>query len=112
MVIAPLNMVSSCEDWMGVCHGDDIFYVFGLPFTNLSLYTDEQIQLSQDMMSAWTQFAKNGYVRHFGDGEWRFAFGEKGIKHMNLDPNNYRMTLEHFTENCEKFLKPILFRNL
>ncbi len=58
---------SSCHpwpNWTGVLHGDEIAYVFGEPLKkeeNLGFaYTQEEKQLSRDMMHAWANFAKTG----------------------------------------------------
>lgn len=48
--------------WMGVMHGYEIEFVFGLPL-NLSLgYTEEEEALSRKMMKHWANFAKTGSV--------------------------------------------------
>ena len=48
--------------WTGVMHGDEIAYVFGDPLRSSSpvSYTDHETQLSKQMMTHWTNFAKTG----------------------------------------------------
>ncbi len=60
-------------NWTGVLHGDEIAYVFGEPLkANLPgfNYTAEEQQLSRDMMTAWSNFAKTGDPNRFADGGW------------------------------------------
>lgn len=46
-------------EWLGVMHGYEIDYIFGVPFNN-SLYTDQERRLSARMMEYWSKFAKTG----------------------------------------------------
>jgi len=47
-------------DWMGVLHGDEIFFVFGEPFKHRDNFTDSDRELSRQMITYWTNFAKTG----------------------------------------------------
>lgn len=44
---------------MGVVHGSELEYIFGLPIPNFS-HTKEDIQLSKHMMNLFSEFAKTG----------------------------------------------------
>ena len=47
--------------WMNVLHGDEINFVFGEPLNTTHFsYTEEEKQLSRDMMTTWANFAKTG----------------------------------------------------
>jgi len=50
--------------WMGVMHGDEIMFVFGEALKRLTPhnYSLEDRQLSQQMMTYWTNFAKTRSV--------------------------------------------------
>ena len=48
--------------WTGVLHGDEIAFIFGEPFNNTYGYNQKERQLSREMMTYWTNFAKTGYV--------------------------------------------------
>lgn len=48
--------------WMGVLHGDEIFYVFGEPLDRSKNYTHIEKKLSKKIMKYWSNFAKTGYV--------------------------------------------------
>jgi acetylcholinesterase len=47
-------------DWMGVLHGDEIFFLFGEPFRYRANYTDDERALSRQMITYWSNFAKTG----------------------------------------------------
>jgi len=44
--------------WMGVMHGDEIMFVFGDALKPSHNYSLEDQQLSRQMMTYWTNFAK------------------------------------------------------
>lgn len=46
--------------WMGVMHGYEVDHVFGIPLTMPQNYTTVEQQLSRQMMTFWTNFAKTG----------------------------------------------------
>ncbi len=46
--------------WMGVLHGDEIVFTFGEPLKPGLNYSKEEILLSREVMTYWTNFAKTG----------------------------------------------------
>ncbi|XP_054155664.1 carboxylesterase 5A-like [Oppia nitens] len=55
--------ISSGPKWAtGAVHGDEIAFIFGYPLvvSDESVYTREERQLSRQMMTIWTNFAKTG----------------------------------------------------
>lgn len=46
--------------WMGVLHGDDVFYVFGETLKPGMNFSKEDRDLSKKIMHYWTNFAKTG----------------------------------------------------
>eukprot|EP00066_Takifugu_rubripes_P010523 XP_003978424.1 PREDICTED: bile salt-activated lipase-like [Takifugu rubripes] len=46
--------------WMGADHADDLFYVFGKPFTTPIIYWPRHRDVSRYMIAYWTNFAKTG----------------------------------------------------
>ena len=47
--------------WLGVYHRADVFYTFGDPLVmDENLKTAAEIQLSKDIMTLWSNFAKTG----------------------------------------------------
>ncbi|XP_074597669.1 acetylcholinesterase-1-like [Brevipalpus obovatus] len=66
--------VSLCDldKTIGVCHGDDLFYVFGAPFRKPYLFNDEDRKMSEKMMKIWTDFARKGFPITDDGEEWPF----------------------------------------
>lgn len=50
--------------WMGVVHGDEIFFVFGEATKAKTNFTADEKNLSRRMMLYWTNFARTGYELH------------------------------------------------
>ncbi|KAM5291822.1 LOW QUALITY PROTEIN: cholinesterase [Ctenodactylus gundi] len=48
-------------EWMGVMHGYEIEFVFGLPLERKANYTKAEEILSRSMMKRWANFAKYGH---------------------------------------------------
>lgn len=48
---------------MGVIHGYEIEFVFGLPLDKRLNYTAEEEKLSRRMMRHWANFARTGYEK-------------------------------------------------
>ena len=71
----PTRFVPTPDWFQGAYHADDVQYVFGAPFINLSFnfvptirngtVTSADKRLSLAMMTAWTNFAKSGLVYIF-----------------------------------------------
>lgn len=47
-------------EWMGVMHGDEIMFMFGLPIRPNSGYDEDEKLLSEHMMKLWADFSKKG----------------------------------------------------
>ncbi|CAG2111533.1 unnamed protein product, partial [Medioppia subpectinata] len=56
----------SCTSTMGICHGVDVAFVFGLPFIYPNDYSQEDIAYSNVIMKMWIQFATHGHM----DSDW------------------------------------------
>ncbi|XP_068443775.1 acetylcholinesterase [Clinocottus analis] len=77
-------------EWMGVIHGYEIEFVFGLPLEKRLNYTFEEEILSQRMMRYWANFARTGNpnVNHDGlvDSKKRWPlFTVSEQKHVGLN---------------------------
>ena len=46
----------------GICHAEDIPFVFGLPYIHEKDYEPEDMFFSREVMKMWTKFAKDGYI--------------------------------------------------
>ncbi|CAG2174446.1 unnamed protein product [Oppiella nova] len=64
-----------CSDWMGVCHFDDIYPVFGLPFQEYDRYGPKEREISGAMIKAFTTFAWEGKPADQSGAEWRQYYG-------------------------------------
>ena len=110
----PLTSVSlfDCHGWMGVCHAEDIVYLFGFPLRYSQLFTKEEIQLSKDMIQAWTEYAKTGKMSKIGGVEWTKGYTTEDpyARLMELKANNYKMVSDFFKEKCDQFWKPKIFK--
>ncbi|XP_071950076.1 cholinesterase-like [Antedon mediterranea] len=51
---------SPFPEWMGVLHGDEIAYFFGIPLHQENGFSDEDKQLSRQMMAYYANFARTG----------------------------------------------------
>ena len=50
-----------CSHWMGVCHTNDIFPMFGIPFLDPDHYNEREREISEQMIKFLTDFVKTGY---------------------------------------------------
>jgi acetylcholinesterase len=57
------SKLSECRktEWKGICHGDDIAFVFGHPIENRSIFSESDYEFSLLVEKLWTDFAKYGY---------------------------------------------------
>ncbi|XP_032400331.1 acetylcholinesterase [Etheostoma spectabile] len=83
-------------EWMGVIHGYEIEFVFGLPLEKRLNYTVEEEKLSQRMMKYWANFARTGNpnVNHDGMVESKrrwpvFTVSEQ--KHIGLNTESVKV---------------------
>ncbi|XP_051794541.1 bile salt-activated lipase-like isoform X1 [Acanthochromis polyacanthus] len=57
----PNNLAGSFyPSWMGADHFDEVQYVFGRPFTKMTEFLPQHLDLSGYMIAYWTNFAKTG----------------------------------------------------
>ena len=110
----PLTTIAlfNCRGWMGVCHAEDVIYLFGLPLRLRDIFTAEETKLSYDMIMAWTEFAKTGKMSKIGGVEWTESFTTKDpyARLMELKVDNYKMVPDFFKEKCDTFWKPKIFK--
>jgi len=60
------NKLSGChsEEWKGICHSDDLAFVFGYPIKNKSTFSETDYEFSVMVNNMWTNFAKTGYFSY------------------------------------------------
>ncbi|XP_054609115.1 acetylcholinesterase [Dunckerocampus dactyliophorus] len=80
-------------EWMGVIHGYEIEFVFGLPLEKRFNYTQEEEKLSRRMMRYWANFARTGNPNVYVDGtvenrkRWpQFTVSEQKYVGLNTEP--------------------------
>ncbi|KAM9425765.1 acetylcholinesterase [Pholidichthys leucotaenia] len=77
-------------EWMGVMHGYEIEFVFGLPLEKRLNYTMEEEKLSRRMMRYWANFARTGNPNEgLGDRGKRwplFTISEQKHVGLNTEP--------------------------
>ena len=116
LMFAPTNImtIAKCTGWMGVCHGTDIYFMFGQMLKNPNKFTKAEVEISRDMVNAWTSFASTGTIGKMSNTDWNVSFDSKNpnpyVQYMSLDPNNYKMSSNYYKEVCEIFLKPMIMR--
>ena len=52
--------VSPWPRWTGAMHADEIAFLFGLPLNHSNGYSQQEIELSRQIMVYWANFAKTG----------------------------------------------------
>ncbi|XP_051829728.1 liver carboxylesterase 1-like [Antechinus flavipes] len=63
-------------------HGDEVFFVFGIPFLKES-FLEEEKQLSRKMMKYWTNFARNGNPN--GEGLIKWPVYDQNEEYLQID---------------------------
>lgn len=56
------SKASAYKQRQGAVHGEMLKYVFGLPLTNPTQFSEMEASLSRLVMSFWGNFIANGYV--------------------------------------------------
>ncbi|XP_077597867.1 acetylcholinesterase [Stigmatopora nigra] len=80
-------------EWMGVIHGYEIEFVFGLPLEKRFNYTQDEEKLSRRTMRYWANFARSGNPNMNVDGtvesrkRWpQFTMAEQKYVALNTEP--------------------------
>ncbi|XP_064157975.1 cholinesterase-like isoform X1 [Anguilla rostrata] len=72
--------------WMGVMHGYEIEFVFGLPLNRSLGYTVEEEAMSRKIMKYWANFARTGNPNVPGPATWPvFSAGTQEYISLNSD---------------------------
>ncbi|CAG2115768.1 unnamed protein product [Medioppia subpectinata] len=59
-----------CTDWSGVCHFDDVYPVFGVPFYQANRFVDGERQVSAKVIDIFSTFAKTGQPPEQEGAHW------------------------------------------
>uniref|UniRef100_H2RUL5 Cholinesterase n=1 Tax=Takifugu rubripes TaxID=31033 RepID=H2RUL5_TAKRU len=76
------SSVNPWPEWMGVMHGYEIEFVFGLPLNPSLGYTEEEVNMSKRFMKYWATFARTGNPGSDGH-EWPLY--DSGSNYVTLD---------------------------
>lgn len=110
-----VSVFPTCKGWMGVCHGDDVVFLFGFPIRIRGVvYSEVDYQQAVDMITAWTNFAKTGSPGKVGGRvEWREAIDKTRLSVPSppvslfaFNAPNHTMVDNYYVEVCDKFWKP------
>ncbi|XP_036393429.1 cholinesterase-like [Megalops cyprinoides] len=72
--------------WMGVMHGYEIEFVFGMPLNRSLGYTKEEEAMSRKIMKHWANFARTGNPNVPGSAAWpAFTAGTQEYISLNSD---------------------------
>ncbi|XP_075547376.1 acetylcholinesterase-1-like [Dermacentor variabilis] len=99
---------STWPGWVGPTHGDEVFFVMGLPFSSPTIATDQERELSKLMIETWTTFAKTGKVPDVASKPWP-EFTAKNQVYMELNPKRYTYGRGPNEKSCnfwKSYLKP------
>ncbi|XP_040284110.1 cholinesterase isoform X1 [Bufo bufo] len=98
--------------WMGVVHGYEIEFVFGIPMHRRLNYTKEEEQLSRTVMKFWANFAKTGNPNGAQSQENRWpAFTLDEQHYLILDTEDLKTDQKMRAKQCRfwnKFYPNIL----
>lgn len=99
-----------CHGWMGVCHGDDVMYLFGFPLRLRGVvFTEADYKLAKDMIAAWTSFARTGTptTTMSNGAKWIEAVdhskADATVRYMSLNATGYELVENFYTKTCDGF---------
>ncbi|XP_041919797.1 cholinesterase-like isoform X1 [Alosa sapidissima] len=85
------SSVNPWPQWMGVMHGYDIEFVFGLPLNANLGYTKEEVDMSRKFMRHWANFARTGDPGTEGSAWPLFSTEQQEYLTLNADaPQTHR----------------------
>jgi len=109
------SSVDPWPTWSGSKHGDEIEFSFGLPLKSPELYSAQEIKFSRDIITYWTNFAKNGSPNpsnswaswpEYKEPEWKYlnlTVGMPGLTGMKTMADECKF----FNQVVPEFVRPI-----
>ncbi|XP_078698876.1 cholinesterase 2-like [Branchiostoma floridae x Branchiostoma belcheri] len=98
--------------WVGVFHGEELPFVFGLPLEPLFGFTEAEKNLTLRMMRHWANFARTGNPNSNNGTMWSpFRAGLADGRYLVLDTGVPRMLPGPSIENCafwENYVFPLM----
>ena len=110
-LMQPTPPAPNTPKWMGVTHGSVKSFLYSPQFAKLD---PQYSRLSQDMIHAWTAFAKTGTPSKMGGSVvWEQAVARNrsdfSTSYIHLEWGHYRMVPGYFKQTCDSFWKPKIF---
>lgn len=92
------------------CHIDDLLFLFGDPFRNRTIYSEEDRKFSTQIMKIWGHFSRTGEAVTSGGTEWpEIKKHSDDVVYMDLSPSNY--TLQHDQHpQCSSLWLPLFLK--
>ncbi|XP_073929959.1 cholinesterase isoform X2 [Castor canadensis] len=88
-------------EWMGVMHGYEIEFVFGLPLERRVNYTRAEEILSRSIMKCWANFAKYGHPNGTQSNSTGWpVFKSTEQKYLSLNTESPRIHMKPRTQQC------------
>ncbi|KAM6225057.1 cholinesterase [Rhynchocyon petersi] len=88
-------------EWMGVMHGYEIEFVFGLPLERRANYTKAEETFSRSIMKRWANFAKYGNPNGAQNNGTRWpVFKSPEQKYLSLDTESSRIYTKLRAQQC------------
>ncbi|XP_064471200.1 acetylcholinesterase-1-like [Ornithodoros turicata] len=87
------------DDWLGVAHFDEHFFVFGTLFQMAGYSTVEELDFSSKLIRAWTTFARKGRLPKIRGRKWP-KYSKQTPVFVNLSRGNFSVGLSTREENC------------
>ncbi|CAG2103047.1 unnamed protein product, partial [Medioppia subpectinata] len=103
-----------CSQWMGVCHTNDIFPMFGNPFIDPEEYCAREREISEQMMHFLAHFAKHGSPPEQSGVKWEeyWRIGDETIApYLEITNNGNEFKTGLKANECQKLWNRYLIGN-
>ncbi|XP_035687522.1 cholinesterase 2-like [Branchiostoma floridae] len=102
--------ISPFAPWMGVIHGEELPFVFGLPLDPAYGFNQTERNLTRRVMRHWANFARTGNPNSNNETTW-WPFSVTDGRYLVLDTGEPRMVPGPSTENCafwDTYVTPLM----
>ncbi|KAF6720812.1 Acetylcholinesterase [Oryzias melastigma] len=87
------SSLMSWPEWMGVAHGYEIEFVFGMPLNTSLGYTKNEVNMTKKFMKHWTNFARTGQPGIDGD-TWPLFTSQQEYVTLNYNHREKKMMVK------------------
>ncbi|XP_062242688.1 acetylcholinesterase-like [Platichthys flesus] len=99
------SSVNPWPAWMGVMHGYEIEFVFGMPLNASLGYTKNEVNMTKKIMKHWANFARTGEPGIDGSNWPTFNPQQQGYVTLNYSPPEHRTMMK--PQECQLWKKLI-----